>query len=108
MLKEETTLGKMIFIGLMSPLWIYLVNAEKKQVMRSGIVSYLKSYWNYVDIFNYLFTPIVILLSFEPLDLIEIEVVRIIASVASSFIVLKFYDWLRLFEKTAFFILLLE
>ena len=108
MLKAEATLVKLICIVPIIPLWIYLVYNEIKQVKRAGPVNYLKAYWNIVDLINYLLTPLVILFSFEPFDLIEIEIVRVVASVASSFLVLKFYDWLRLFEKTAFFILLLE
>lgn len=34
--------------------------------------------------------------------------VRIVAALASSTIMLKVFDWLRLLEKTSFFIFLLE
>jgi len=40
--------------------------------------------------------------------LLPIELLRSMAAIASCTLMLKVFDWLRLFEKTAFYILLVE
>ena len=41
-------------------------------------------------------------------DWISEENLRIIASFASCFLMIKLYNWLQLFEKTAFYVMLVE
>ena len=40
------------------------------------------------------------------IDLISVEALRILAAIASCLTLLKLFDWLRLFEDTAFYVLL--
>ena len=39
---------------------------------------------------------------------IDIHYLRILASLASCFLIMKVYDWMRLFERTSFYILLIQ
>ena len=52
-------------------------------------------------------TALVMVTSFEPFFIFDIETLRAIASVASCFLMLKLFDWLRVFEPTAFYVLLM-
>ena len=52
-------------------------------------------------------TALVMLTSFEPFFIFDVETLRAIASVASCTMMLKFIDWLRVFEPTAFYVLLM-
>ena len=38
--------------------------------------------------------------------LVEVETLRVIAAFTTCFTILKLFDWLRLFEETAFYVLL--
>lgn len=51
---------------------------------------------------------LVVATSYEPETYMSMDHLRGIASVASCAIMLKMFDWLRLFEGTAFYILLIE
>ena len=57
---------------------------------------------------NLTISAFVVIASFQLFDLISIEFLRMMASLASCTILLKVFDWLLLFEDTAFYILLLE
>ena len=39
---------------------------------------------------------------------VSFETLRLLAAVASCFILIKIFDWLRLFEGTSFYIILIE
>ena len=43
-----------------------------------------------------------------PGHLVNVENLRVVASIASCNILIKMFDWLRLLEATAFYIMLLE
>ena len=57
---------------------------------------------------NLTLNAIVLTQSFEALSLIEIDEVRVIASISSCFMMFKFFDLLRVFEETAYYILLIQ
>ena len=78
-----------------------------KQLIYSG-TGYFKSGQNWVDAAGLILTAIVVTCS-APVDpLLEIEDLRQMAAVASCLVILKLFDWLRLFENTAFYVLLLK
>lgn len=64
--------------------------------------------WNWVDSITLSLTTVVIICSFPVFAFLEIETLRSIASFASMLLIVKLYDWLRLFENTASYVLLTE
>ena len=71
-------------------------------------IDYLRSPWNLVDISNLSLTFFLILASYDIFEGLLFTQIRSIASVVGCLNLLKFFDWFRLFEKTAFFVQLLE
>ena len=76
--------------------------------MRHDRCGYLLSLWNWVDMMNLSLTLLVIIASFEPFAFLEIETLRAFASIAGCLLMLKVFDWLRLFEPTAEYVLLIQ
>ena len=89
-------------------LWCYLVNNERKQVKDSVGFEYLTSLWNWIDMMNLSLTALVVVASFEPFAFLEVETLRAFASVAAFLLMAKVFDWLRLFESTAEYVLLIQ
>lgn len=69
-------------------------------------LAYFKSFWNWVDIINLVFTPTIIIFAPFVQDDYHLQLLRVIAAVNSCSFFVKTFDWLRLFEDTAFYILL--
>ena len=69
---------------------------------------YFRNIWNVVDTLSFLLTLFVIIHTLFDLTYINVREMRTVAAFASFFLVLKLYDWLRLFEKTAFYVRLLS
>ena len=88
-------------------LWLKQVYVEVQQARAVGC-SYLKSFWNLVDVFGLLFVLIVLLRAFNPSPLLSMEAMRVIAAFGSFCTLVKLIDWLRLFEQTAFYVLLVQ
>ena len=88
---------------------LYAVRNEFLQFSRmEDKLSYFTSFWNYIDIVGIAFTLIIIISAFSGEGgLISYEVLRILAAFASCCQMVKCYDWLRLFESTSFYILLI-
>jgi hypothetical protein len=63
---------------------------------------------NWVDILSFLLTLLVIVSTAFDLTWIELQELRYLAAAASFFLVLNLFDWLRLFEQTAFYVDLLS
>ena len=64
-------------------------------------------FWNWLDIFS-MFTCLFLTCCFvAETETIDIDVMRLLAAFASCALMLKFGDWLRLFDGTGFFIELL-
>ena len=57
---------------------------------------------------NLSLTLLVIIASFEPFAFLEIETLRAFASLSGCLLTLKIFDWLRLFEPTAEYVLLVQ
>jgi len=60
------------------------------------------------DFISLSFTLIIVLTSVFRHTLLPIDLLRPMAAIASMTLMVKVFDWLRLFEKTAFYILLVE
>ena len=48
------------------------------------------------------------MLTLVEIEWIELDMMRVIASLASCLLIIKLYDWLKLFTTTAFYIRLIE
>ena len=68
----------------------------------------LKSFWNWTDAANLTLNAFVLVQSFEAFRVIEIDENRVIASISSCLMIFKFFDLLRVFEETAYYILLIQ
>lgn len=82
---------------------------EAKQIYQSeSKLDYLLSFWNIVDL-GYLGAIVFIFVCTIPTTpFVSLTFLRVLAAFASFFMMNKLFDWLRLFEKTAFFIKLIE
>ena len=70
-------------------------------------LDYFKEAYNWLDLTGLIFSLLVLVLTICGLEWISIEALRVIAAIASFSLANKFYDWLRLFDETSFFILLI-
>lgn len=64
--------------------------------------------FNLLDAVGLLLTLLITVHSMFNLNLISLESLGIMSAFASCFLMLKVYDWLRLFEKTSFYVKLVE
>ena len=69
-------------------------------------LSYFTDLWNINDFISLSFTLVIIATSVEHDTVIAVENLRAMAAIASCTLMVKVFDWLRLFENTAFYILL--
>jgi len=89
------------------PQWAYQIFLELRSMKAEGC-EYLKKGWNYVDMTGLSFVLLVFLTTSFSNEVISPGVVRNMAAFGSCFTLLKFLDWLRLFEETAFYVLLVQ
>lgn len=88
-------------------LWCYMVYLETKQIASlHKKMDYFKNLWNWNDLISLSITLLVLISSVTYEPLLPIAYLRLAASIASCTLLIKVFDWLRLFEKTAFYILL--
>ena len=89
--------------------WVYQVYNEFVQFLQKDEkIEHFYSLWNWVDLVGLggnLFIIIVGVFN-DGETIISIESIRVLASIVSLCIFVKLFDWLRLFESTAFYILL--
>ena len=97
---------KPVLTLMISPFWVYKMSIECMQ-LKSLKCRYFKSIWNWTDLVGLISTALAIFFSYEPFS-IPMSLTRGIASLASMLIIVKFFDWLRLFESTAIMILLVK
>ena len=61
-----------------------------------------------MDQFGLIFTLLILILTGTGIELVSLQSLRVIAAFASCFTIMKLFDWLRLFEDTGFYVLLVE
>ena len=66
------------------------------------------NFWNLNDLVAFSLTLIIEVHTTFELTLIEVKTLRVMAAFACFGLLLNVYDWLRLFESTAFFVTLVE
>jgi hypothetical protein len=91
---------------LIGPFWFHALLQDFYQ-LKSNKCEYFKEPVNYVDLLSLFLIPFLIIQSFESFNVVDIDKLRVYASVASCLIVVKVFDWLRLFGNTSFYILLM-
>ena len=64
--------------------------------------------WNFVDLSGGLLSLIVTANIISHTNWFSMNVLRVMGAAASLFLQIKLYDWLRLFEKTAFYMALIN
>ena len=92
-------------------LWFYQMYLELAQIRSEGLsTNYFFNVWNIND-FIHLFMIMVLmvnaLLRFGDANGFEFIADAVISAIVTLSLMLKLYDWLRLFDKTAFYILLI-
>ena len=86
----------------------YILRSEILQFRGTRCVAYFNSLMNYVDIISITLTLAVTLITMLEVQTVPIETVRMMAAITTFLMLLKIYDWLALFELTAFFVLLVN
>ena len=85
-----------------------VIRAEILQLKGTGLSTYMKSFYNYVDIVSIVLTLFLTSSTMLEVELLPIETLRMLAAILTFFLLLKMYDWLRLFEDTSFFVQLVQ
>lgn len=73
----------------------------------AGFFDHFNTIWNFNDLFWQTTCPFIVLVSIPSQRLIETEVLITLSSFATFGIMIKGLDWMRLFDKTSFYILLI-
>ena len=95
-----------IFCLLTIALWVTQAYIEVKQIMAH--CDYFTTFWNWIDLLGLAAVLMVLVLTGLRVDWVSVETLRIIAAFGSCFTLTKLIDWLRLFENTAFYVLLVQ
>lgn len=96
-----------VFCLIVLALWARQFYVECKQAIGSGLKDYFCSVQNMFDVTGLLLVLFVIVMSGIRSDYVSIQAIRVIAAFASMFTLMKLFDWLRLFDQTAFYIMLI-
>ena len=105
--EEGVGFGMMIFDIFVIIFWLKQAYVEVLQARSEGY-NYLCSFWNIIDMIGLLFVLAITLLTLLHSQLISVESMRVIAAFGSCCTLIKLIDWLRLFEETAFYVLLVQ
>ena len=69
---------------------------------------YFTEMFNWIDMAGLFLTLFIVIMTILELEWVSFQQLRVMAAFASCFIMIKFFDWLRLFAGTSFYILLIE
>ena len=64
---------------------------------------YFKSPANWIDMLSLTFTALMTIMALAQIEIMSINAHRLLAAITSCMLILKVYDWLRLFETTSFY-----
>lgn len=88
-------------------LWSYPAFQEVKQIIEEESKwNYFTNFFNQIDLTALVLTPTIIICSMTAEPFITLNALRVMAAIDSCCMFIKMFDWLRLFEGTAFYILL--
>ena len=71
-------------------------------------LEYFTELFNWIDLTGLFLTLIIILITIFELDWVANEKLIVLSAIATGFVLIKIFDWLRLFQGTSFYILLIE
>ena len=97
--------------GLVSLLLLYSVWIEVKQLIsKKNKCEYLRDPFNYLDVAGQTLTAFILVVTLSDREQLffDFAQLRVMASIAVCLLLFKLFDWLRLFDRTAFYILLIE
>lgn len=98
---------QIIFGTLTVPFWFNLAYYECVQLKAEGW-SHFSDFWSIIDFIHLTMNPFIVLISLPREPPVDMSILRIMAAFASCATMIKVYDWMRLFDSTAFFILLIK
>ena len=97
--------------GLVSLLLLYSVWIEVKQLIsKKNKCEYFLDPYNYLDVAGQTLTAFILVVTLSDREQLffDFAQLRVMASIAVCLLLFKLFDWLRLFDRTAFYILLIE
>ena len=103
--EDSNSVGLSIFCFVVLCFWVSQAYIEVCQI-KSQKADYFCNAWNYLDLVGLLLVLFVLFQTGLRVEIIAVEQLRVLAAFASCFILVKMFDWLRLFEETAFYVLL--
>ena len=110
--REMTSYMTCLILGVIDiPFWFWQFKQEFAELASSGameIVRHFRDWANWLDAIHLLITPLLIVNNSLRSPFIKSETNDQLAALISFCVIAKTYDWLKLFEGTAFYILLIE
>lgn len=98
----------MVLIAILTSLsWLRIVIEEVRQ-LKDNLEIYFTSIWNYFDMVHLTLTMVILSFNSVGSEAIAVEDQRAMAAIIVFFLMLKAYDWFRLFQSTAFYIMLIQ
>ena len=97
-------IGVVALILLFVSFWIEVAQIKNEE----NKCDYFSIVWNWIDLCGLFLTLVIFVLTLVEINWLEVETMRVIASLASCSLLIKLYDWLKLFEKPGFYIRLIE
>ena len=94
----KKTMGSLTLVGL-----IYTAREEVFQLFHAirekNVCNYFSSLVNWIDIICIVLSLLVTIHTLAESEVITLERLRLLAAFTSCFLIFKFYDWLRVFDK---------
>ena len=94
-------------------LWVYHVYLDCRQLnqrreTQKGLKTYFNDIWNLNDLLHLSISMVMVATNLTEEPMLDVEYQIVLASIGSFSICIKFYDWLRLFDRTSFYINLIS
>ena len=91
--------------------WFWQVRSECKTAnldQEGGFKAYCCKLGNMVDVTGYLLVLFLLFVTGCQIHFLELETLRVLAAFATCITLLRLIDWMRLFEDTSFYVLLIR
>ena len=92
------------------PFWAWQFKQEYRELYGAGLnfLNHFKDWANWLDTVHLFLTPVLIFSNLWKAPMLQSETNDQIAALVAFSVIAKVYDWLKLFDGTAFYILLIE
>ena len=104
---SKNRIANKIIGGCTIPLLYISLESERAQINSIGYWYYF-GFVNTLDLLGLLTTTTIIALSLFDIEWLSFQSLRMLASISCCSLIIKFYDWLRVFEVFSFYISLME